>query len=103
MATECVCKVVGVSFGTRQAVLSQLCIGDPVSVVPEPHNQFDPNAIAVVTLQGEHIGYLPRDTAKYFASILQGPRTGTLASLGRSSNSGLLGCTVSFRIQTQSV
>lgn len=42
----------------------------PAALVAEPHNQFDPNAVAVVSDAGR-VGYLPRDQAQRFAGTLQ--------------------------------
>ena len=64
-------------------------VGMPVSFVPEPDNEFDPNAIKVMvhrgggpptTLEGaEHVGYVPRELCVVFKEMLDrdacwGPR-----------------------------
>lgn len=47
----------GVTFGSvrtgesRQQLLSQLKPGDPVLLVHEPDNQYDPQAVQVVSMQ----------------------------------------------------
>jgi len=46
---------------SRQAILSRCVAGDPVELVPEPSNPFDPNAVAVIVPGKGMIGYLPRD------------------------------------------
>ena len=64
--------VAGVKAGHRD--LSGIQVGDPVSLDPEPHNRFDPNAIAVrwehdrdgVRVK-RHIGYLQTELAARFA------------------------------------
>lgn len=53
--TQTEVKVVGLSF--RQ-VTTELKQGDRVKLVPEPENKYDPNALAVHSLEGEHIGYV---------------------------------------------
>lgn len=53
--TETEVKVVGLSF--RQ-VTKQLKQGDRVKLTPEPDNKYDPNALAIHSLDGEHIGYV---------------------------------------------
>lgn len=43
----------------RKPDLTLLALGDLVSLVPEPENKFDPNAIKV--MHGEtHLGYIPK-------------------------------------------
>lgn len=34
--------------------------GEELSLVPEPENQYDGNALRIVTLGGQHLGYVPR-------------------------------------------
>lgn len=68
-------SVVGLRFRTKQeerAILARhLHAGarPPVRLVREPDNKFDANAVKVV-LGGEHIGYLPRETAAVLAPRL---------------------------------
>lgn len=52
----------------RQAILSHYEEGDPVFLVRESGKSRDPNAIAVLTEQGEQIGYLTRSDAASLAS-----------------------------------
>lgn len=42
-------KVVGMRAGGREHVVAHTRTGDPVLLVPEPTNAYDPNAIAVYT------------------------------------------------------
>jgi len=42
-------KVVGMVAGGRGHIVSQIAEGDPVLLVPEPTNEFDPHAVAVYT------------------------------------------------------
>lgn len=53
--TETEVKVVGLSFRQVTTPLKQ---GDRVKLVPEPDNKYDPNALAIHSLDGEHIGYV---------------------------------------------
>lgn len=48
-------KVVGLSF---RRVTKQLKQGDKVKLVPEPENKYDPNALAVHSLDDDHLGYV---------------------------------------------
>lgn len=68
-------KVAGVTFEGRQEIISQLTGKEAVKIVPEPDNEFDPNALAVhvaYALEVRHIGYVPRDMAAVFAPLLEG-------------------------------
>lgn len=55
-------KLVGARFRPADAQLTLLDIepGEPVRLVAEPTNAFDPNAIAVY-IREEHVGYVPRE------------------------------------------
>jgi len=48
-------KAVGLSF---RSVRERLEVGDKVQLVPEPDNKYDPNAVAIQTLDGAHLGYV---------------------------------------------
>lgn len=106
-------KVAGVTFDNRQAVIAQLAGGEPVKIVPEPDNRYDPNALAIhVALPGngiQHIGYVPRDLAADFAPLLDGE-----AVIGRVSevtggfeksdgSTASYGVIVAFEIPTKAV
>ena len=43
-----------------------LCAGQPVRLVREPANVFDPNAVLVETLWGDVLGYVPADMTHLF-------------------------------------
>ena len=64
-------KIVGSTFipGGQEA-LKALSIGQPLFLVREPDNEYDPNAIAVHaeyvledSIEILHIGYIPKETA----------------------------------------
>lgn len=52
-------NIVGESY--RQDAIARAKAGEPVRLLHETGNKYDPRAIMVVTQQGEQIGYLPRD------------------------------------------
>ena len=54
--------VAGVSF--RQGVVAQIREGEQLLLAPEPTNKHDKNAIKVCRLNGELIGYLPREVSE---------------------------------------
>jgi hypothetical protein len=64
---QVVTRVVGVSFGNRQAVIARLQVGEEVYLVRDPENPFDHNAIRVVNLNGQQCGFLSRDLAAKLA------------------------------------
>jgi HIRAN domain-containing protein len=57
--------VAGVSF--RQRAVARVCEGERLLLEPEPTNRRDKNAIKVCRIDGEHIGYLPREVAERVA------------------------------------
>jgi len=61
-------KVVGVTHANadrsqRQQIIAQCEQGERLRLVREPDNPHDPNAVAVVRLSGEQLGYLSSDLA----------------------------------------
>lgn len=86
-------QVAGVSFDGRQQALQKVGPGSAVQLTREPHNPYDPQAIAVHTLWGVSLGYVPRDLTAHF----QFPITfGSIYSVG-ANEKALLGATVSVR------
>jgi hypothetical protein len=68
-------KVVGDSHvnddgSSRQEIITRCKPGDALTLKSEPHNQYDPNAVAVLTRNGEQIGYLSRDRALFLKPYL---------------------------------
>lgn len=56
-------KINGTSFRPENLpTLKGLVKEQELSLLPEPTNKYDPNAIAIY-LQDKHLGYIPRDTA----------------------------------------
>ncbi len=69
-------KVAGVTYDGRQDILAKLRGNEPCRIVPEPTNQYDPNALAVhvAIAPGDvkHVGFIPRELAKEIAPYLEG-------------------------------
>ncbi len=70
--------VAGESFdnhdGTsRQKIIKSMRLADPVTLLREPDNPYDRNAIAVHHASGQ-IGYVSRDNAKWLAEVIDGGR-----------------------------
>ncbi|KAL4427468.1 hypothetical protein ABPG77_000757 [Micractinium sp. CCAP 211/92] len=59
-------KAVGVSFEGRQALIPQLQKSQAVALVREPDNPHDPHAVAILSLDGASLGYIPRDCTFHF-------------------------------------
>lgn len=62
-----VTRVVGVTFDNRQEVIARLSEGERVSLIREPDNAFDPDAVKVVRWDHKQIGYLDREVVKILA------------------------------------
>lgn len=65
------CLVKGVTHnnddGTSRIAAQQLCsIGDPVKLLPDPHNEHDRHAIRVLLQTGQQIGYISATQAARF-------------------------------------
>lgn len=59
-------NVAGMSF--RQGMSRYKGFID-AALVPEPKNEFDPNAIKVVAIDGHHLGYIPADQTDFVRSL----------------------------------
>lgn len=65
----------GVTYEGRQDKIAKIRGNEPVRALPEPTNQFDPNAISIlVACQGVimHVGYMPKEQAQIFAPRMAG-------------------------------
>ncbi len=49
--------------------------GEPATLMPEPRNPVDPNAVMVLSARGVQIGYLTADRAAWIAPMLRAGRT----------------------------
>ncbi len=78
-------EVVGESFHVAQFTLllkgvdvdsNGVGVDEKASLVPEPHNEYDPLAVAVV-IRGQTVGHLPRDAAaRYQPTLLAATKAG---------------------------
>lgn len=71
--------VVGADFpnrrgGNRRFEILVCTPGEPVSLVPEPRNPADPNAVMVLSARGVQIGYLPAERAPWIGGMLRAGR-----------------------------
>jgi len=61
-------RVVGVTYENRQAVVALLAEGERLSLVRDPCNPWDSNAVKVVRWDGQQVGFLERGLAAIMAS-----------------------------------
>jgi single-stranded-DNA-specific exonuclease len=54
-------KIVGVTFEGRQRIVARLRVGEEVKLVRDPYNSYDSNAIKVVNMAGQQVGFLSRE------------------------------------------
>lgn len=59
--------VAGFKHHQGQTVLPRMSVGDHLNMIPEPSNEFDPNAIKL-KYEGVMIGYIPARVAKKLIS-----------------------------------
>lgn len=91
-------KVAGVTFEGRQEVMKNVKIGQVVRLEPEPENQYDSNAVAVIVESDGigKIGYIPRDDAPDFKEMLESDKilTCSIKSVGRAGPRKPIGCII---------
>lgn len=103
---EIVFNVAGVSYSnpngvSRQKIISGMSTNDLVSMVREPGNQFDKNAIAIF-FAGAQIGYLPKEISCRVTDFAFSPISGAVLSVG-SAAAGLLGVRVKFQLPGRAI
>jgi single-stranded-DNA-specific exonuclease len=90
-------KIVGVSFEGRQNVVAGLAEGDPLELVRDRENDYDPNAIAV-RFGKLQLGFLRREIARRLApNIDAGDRYG--ATVGSVTGGGERNVGVNIRVR----
>ena len=60
-------KVAGVTFDNRQRYIRRMSVGETVSLVREPNNPYDRNAICVINANGDQIGFISKELASTMA------------------------------------
>jgi DNA-directed RNA polymerase subunit RPC12/RpoP len=63
-------RVVGDHIGDRSYWTQKLAMNEPLRLVREPTNDYDPNAVAVENQYGKSLGYLKRDVVAWFAGLM---------------------------------
>lgn len=78
---QIICTLAGASFrpAASKEVLRTAEPGDEVILEPDADNEYDPRAVRVM-LEGEHIGFIPRDSnGPIFEALVEGNAlTGTI-------------------------
>jgi hypothetical protein len=74
---ECYSKVYGVGHrnadGTDRQKIAAKCVpGEALSLIREPNNPHDPNAIALFRRNGQQLGYVGGGLAETLAPVLDG-------------------------------
>lgn len=64
------CYIAGLQYYEVLEVWKQLQIGDLLTLIPEPDNRYDENAV-IVAYGTKKLGYLPRSQNKAIAKVLQ--------------------------------
>ena len=95
-------RVAGVTFENRIVVVRTMSIDDTVKLRREPENEYDPNAIQVLTTDSRELGYVPRDLAQLVAGSIDtagGEISGRVVSVQKGDlPSNHLSLSVSFQI-----
>ena len=60
----------GVTFEGRQLNLARAHVGDAVRLMRRPQNAFDPNAVEVLAVNGESLGWVPKVQSSNLAAII---------------------------------
>ncbi|MGX7205298.1 HIRAN domain-containing protein [Enterococcus pingfangensis] len=61
--------IAGFAYYEGIDVIEELTLGKPVSLVAEPDNPYDPEAVAIY-YQDQKIGYVPKDKNEYLSKFL---------------------------------
>lgn len=92
-------KVVGVSFDGRQRLIRQTRVGESLSLVRDPNNQYDRNAIMVLNSSGNQLGFISKDVASNLASYMDsGARyTATVSAITGNNPGDVMGVNILVR------
>lgn len=75
MPSQITLPIVGVQFPNPKGMTRRFAVdlqrpGDPVELRREPKNPADPNAIAVHTVEGVQMGYVPAERAPFIGMMM---------------------------------
>ena len=60
-------KDAGVTFDNRQRLIRRMSVGENISLVRDPNNPYDKNAIKVINSSGDQIGFISKELASTMA------------------------------------
>src|SRR3990167_5914135 len=63
-------KIAGVSFEGRQDLVRNIKISDVLILSKQPDNKYDKNAIAILDLEGNQLGFIKRELASELAPAM---------------------------------
>jgi hypothetical protein len=95
-----VLRIAGVSFEGRQEAVAQLKPLQGLAFMKEPENPYDPNAVAVHTLDGIPLGYVPKERTGAFLHTVC---FGRVQSVGQAEGGGMWGCSAEVQPRIPSV
>lgn len=75
MPAQITLPIVGIQFANKKGPARRFAVellqpGDPIELRPEPDNPADENAIAVYSIEGVQMGYLPAERAPYVGMMM---------------------------------
>ena len=96
-------KIVGVTKSNprgeaRQDILAQCKKNDPLLLIREPKNRYDPNAIKVCTQSRKQLGYISRELAEDMAPVMDRGNRASARNLNITGDD-ILGCNIAITWQ----
>ncbi|BDA42597.1 hypothetical protein COCOBI_03-4900 [Coccomyxa sp. Obi] len=89
-------RIAGVTFEGRQELIAKLQPDQALMLQKDPSNEYDPNAIKVMTLSGSVLGFVPRELTGRF---LYDTTFGHAYHIGQVPDKGTWGALVAIRPQ----
>lgn len=76
MPAQITLPIVGVDYPNKRGVTRRFAVdllapGDPVELRAEPQNPADENAVAVYSIEGVQMGYIPAQRAPYVGKLMK--------------------------------
>lgn len=63
-------SIVGMNFAKSEAIVAAMTNGADVTLIREPHNPFDPLAVAVYDAEGRKLGFIPKKQNTVLAQFI---------------------------------
>ena len=97
-------SIVGMNHRNTEVVVDALAVGTVLTLVREPTNKYDPNAV-MVWADGIHIGYIPKTQNKPLAALIdsKGRRWTASAEVLALDGTGLESATVYLALDAKFV